>query len=108
MIFFGSLSSVNPLECVSMNNQECKLRPVIVNVNSKEPLFYPFSIKISKCSGSCNNINDPYAKLCVSDVVKKLNIKVFNLMSRKNETRHIKWHETCKCKCRLRCKCLQQ
>ena len=22
-------------------------------------------------------------------------------MSRTNETRHIKWHETCKCKCRL-------
>ena len=32
---------------------------------------------------------------------KNLNAKVFNLMSRANETRHIKWHETCKCKCRL-------
>ena len=64
MMFFGCLSSVNPLECVSMNNQKCKVRPEIVNVNSNEPLFYPFSIKTSKCSGSCNNINDPYAKLC--------------------------------------------
>ena len=36
-----------------MNNQECKVRPEIVNVNSNEPLFYPFSIKTSKCSGSC-------------------------------------------------------
>ena len=35
--------------------------------------------------------------MCVSDVVKKLNVKVFNLISRTNETRHIKWHETCKC-----------
>ena len=69
MMFFGcNLSSVNPLECVSMNNQECKVRPEIVNVNSKEPVFFPFSIRTSKCSGSCNNINDP-AKLCVSDVV---------------------------------------
>ena len=100
-MFFGSLSSVNPLECVSMNNQECKVRPEIVTVNSNEPLFYPLSIKPSKCSGSCNNINDPYAKLCVPDVVKNLIIKVFNLVSRKNETRHIKWHEMCKCKCRL-------
>ena len=79
-----------------MNNEECKIRPEIVNVNSEKPLFYPFSIKTSKCSGSCNNINDPYAKLCVSDVIKAL-----NLMLRTNETRHIKWHETCKCKCRL-------
>ena len=84
-----------------MIDQACKVRPKIINLNSNEPVFYPFSIKISKCSGSCNNINDPYAKICVPDVVKDLNVKVFNLMSRTNETRHIKWHETCKCKCRL-------
>ena len=44
------------------NGQECKVRPQIVNVNSDEPVFYPSSIKTSKSSGSCNNINDPYAK----------------------------------------------
>ena len=88
MIFFGSLSSVNPLEYVSINNQECKVRPEIANVNCDEPLFYLFSIKTSKCSGSCNNINNPCAKLCVPDVVKNFNIKVFNLMSRTNETRN--------------------
>ena len=76
-----------------MNNQACKVRLEIVNVNSKEPVFYPFSIKTSKCCDSCNNINDPYAKICVPDIVKDLNVKVFNLMLRTNETRHIKWHE---------------
>ena len=101
MMFFSSLSSVNLLECVSMNNQECKVRPEIVNVNSSDPVFFAFSIKTSKCSGSCSNINDLYAKLCIPDLVKNLNIKVFNLLSRTNETRHIEWHETCKCKCRL-------
>ena len=84
-----------------MNNQVCKVRPESFNVNSKEPVFYPFSIKTSKCSGSCNNTNDPYAKICVPDAVKDLNVKVFNLMSRANQTRHIKWHKTCKCKSRL-------
>ena len=97
---FGTLSNVNPLECFSMNNQECKVRAEIVNININELLFYPFSIKISKCGGSCNNINDPYAKLCVQYVDENLNIKVFNLMSRANETGYIEWHETCKCKCR--------
>ena len=63
--------------------------------------FFPFIIRTSKCSGGCKNINAPYAKLCVLDVVKNLNAKVFNLMSRTNEMRHIEWHETCKCKCRL-------
>ena len=46
-------------------------------------------------------INDLYAKICVPDVVKDLNVKVFNLMSRTNETKNIKWHETCKCECKL-------
>ena len=40
-------------------------------------------------------------KLCVPDVVKNINVKVFNLMSRASEKRHIKWYQTCKCKCRL-------
>ena len=101
MMFFGSLLSVKPLECVSMSNQECKVRPEIVNVNSNQAFFYTFSIKTSKCSGSCNKINDPYAKLCAPDVVKNLNMKAVNLMSRTNETEHVKWHEIYEYKCRL-------
>ena len=50
---------------------------------------------------NCNNINDPYAKICVPDTVKDLNFKVFNLISRTNETRYKKWHKTCKWICRL-------
>ena len=69
MSFFSEIIfSCNVLKCVSMNNQECKIIPEIININSNEPLFYPYSIKIEKWSGSCNNINDAYAKICVSDV----------------------------------------
>ena len=106
MMFFGcNISSVNSLntvpKCVSVNNQECKIRLEMININSKDPLFCPYSIKVNKCSGSCNNINDQYSKLCVLDVVKNINLKVFNLISRTNKTRHIKWHEANKCNCRL-------
>ena len=81
MAFFScNVLNINSLECVSMNNQECK---------------------INKCKGSCNIINDPYAKLCVPDTIKNINVKVFNLMSGTNETRHIEWHKTCKCTFRL-------
>ena len=89
------------MRCISLNNQECKTRSQVVNVDGDEPIFFPFGIEISKCSGSCNNINYPYAKICLPDVVKNLNIKVFNLMSRTNETRFIEWHETCKCECKF-------
>ena len=93
-LFLSSLVSANSLSCISVNNQACKTRPEIININSKYPVFYPFSIKISKFTRSCNNINDPYAKICVPDVVKDLNVKVFNLISRTNETRFKEWHET--------------
>ena len=96
MTFFGyNILNVNFLECVSMNNQECK----IINVNNYEPVFSPYSIKINKCY--CNTINDPYAKLRVPDTIKHINVKVFNLMSRTNETRRLECQKTCKCKCRL-------
>ena len=65
----SSLVSTNSLSCISMNNQECKVRPEIISVNNDEPVFYPFSIKRRKCSGSCKNIKDPYAKICVPDVI---------------------------------------
>ena len=84
-----------------MKNKKCKVRPKIININSNNPMFYPFSVEINKCSGNCNNINDPYARMCVPDVTKDLKVKVFNLMSRTNETRQIKWHESCKCICKL-------
>ena len=63
----SGLTNVNSLSCISLNNQAFKVRPEIVNVNSNEPIFYPFSIKTSKSSGRCNNINDPYAKMCVPE-----------------------------------------
>ena len=84
----STLMAVISLSCIWMTNKECKVRPEIINVKSNELVFYPFSIKTSKCSNSCNNINDPYAKMCVPDVAKNLNVKLFNLMSRTNKTRH--------------------
>ena len=78
--------AVTPLRFISMTTQECKLAQQIVNVNSDESVFHPFSTKTSKCSGSCNNINDPNAKMCVPDFVKDLNVKVFNLMLEQHET----------------------
>ena len=88
-MYFGNLSSVNSLECISVKNEECKVRPETVNVNSNNPIFYPFSIKVNKCKANCNNINDPYARICVPDSVKNLNVQAFNLMILTNETRHI-------------------
>ena len=86
LTILSSFRSVNSLSCISMSNQPWKARPKIINVNNNNTsIFYPFSIKTRKCSGNCNNISDPYARICVPDIVKDLNVKVFNLMSRTND-----------------------
>ena len=63
LTFLSALTSVNSLSCISMNNPKLKVRLQITNVNSNEPVLFPFSIKTSKCSGSGNKINDLYAKI---------------------------------------------
>ena len=100
LTILSSFMSVNSLSCISMTNQECRVRQQIVYVNSNEPVFFPFSIKISKCGGSCNNINDPYAEMCVPDVVKKrfkckcrLDASVCNNKQRWND-------DKCRCQCK--------
>ena len=63
------------LNCISLKNQECKVRPKIADINSNNPIFYPFRIKINKCSGNCNNINNSYAKICVPDTVNDIKLE---------------------------------
>ena len=94
LLFLSNLESTTPLSNISISNQTCKARPEIINFSSNNPVFYPLTIKTSKCSGNCNNFKDPYAKICVPDLAKDLNVKVFNLMSRTNEAKNIKGHET--------------
>ena len=81
-MFFSS----NALKCVSMNNQKCKMRLETININTNVPSFYPYNILVNNYIGSFYNINGSYAKLCVSDIAKNIDIKVFNLMSRTNKT----------------------
>ena len=84
-----SILKVKALEFVSVISEKYMSKPKIFNLNADEPVFYPLSIKVNKCGGDCNNINDPFAKLCVPDIVRDMNIKVFNLLARINETRKV-------------------
>ena len=99
---FGIIKT-KALECVSVVNQKCMPKPKILDVNEGvgEALFYPYNVLVNKCSGSCNTLDDPMAKLCVPKIVKRVNMKVYKLLMRLNETRNVLWHESCKCVCRL-------
>ena len=72
-----------------------------VNEGAGEALFYPYNVLVNKCSGSCNTFDDPLAKMCVPNIIKNVNIKVYNFLMILNETRNVLWHESCKCVCRL-------
>ena len=72
LTILSGFTKANSLSCISMNNEECKTRLQVINVCGDEPVFFPSSIETRKCSGSCNNINYPYAKIYVPNVVKNL------------------------------------
>ena len=65
-----AFNSKGPINCVSLNTQPCKARPTLVNINFAETLFYPFTVSVNKCDGSCNTINDSYARVCVMNISK--------------------------------------
>ena len=99
---FGIIKT-KALECVSVVNQKCMSRPRILDVNEGvgEGLFYTYNVLVNKFSGSCDTINNPMAKLCVPNFIKRVNMQVYNFLMRLNETRNVLWHEICKCICKL-------
>ena len=102
IILFGIIKT-KALECVSVVNLKYMPRPKILDVNEGvgEALFYPYNVQVNKCSGSCNTLDNPMAKLCVPNVIKGVNMQAYNFLMRLNETRNVLWHESCKCVCKL-------
>ena len=96
-----SIIKTKASECVSVTNQECMPRPKILDVNEgvAEALFYPYYVLANKCSGSWDTLDNPMAKLCVPNIIKRINMKVYNFLMRLNETRNALLHESCKCVC---------
>ena len=96
---FGIIKT-KALEYVSVVNQKCMPRPKILDVNEGvgEALFYPYNVLVKKCS---DTISNPMARSCVPNIIKRINMKVYNFLMRLNETRNVLWQESCKCVCKL-------
>ena len=95
--FDGSLvsNSKGHIIRVLLDNWLCQARPALLNINSNEPLYYTFTVKYG---GSCNTIDDPYARVCVPNKVKNMKEKVFHLILNVNETRFLVQYESFECK----------
>ena len=87
---FGIIKT-KALECVSVVIQKCMHRPKILDVNEDvgEALFYPYNVLVNKCSGSCDTLDDPMARLWFPNIIKNINMKVYNFLMRLNETRNV-------------------
>ena len=95
MLILVLVSTTNSLKCISLKNQECKVREVVVK---SEHMAFPYDIKVNMCSGNCNNITNPYVKVCV---LENVTVKMFDLMTLTNKTKQVIFRESCKCICRL-------
>ena len=88
----------NSAKCISLKKQEWKVTEVVIN---NEYMTYPYDIKLNICNGNCNNITNPYSRVCIPDIIKNVTVKIFDLISQQNKIKQMIFHESCKCVCRL-------
>ena len=89
------------IKCESLDNQPCLARETIVNINSNEPRYYPFAIKLNKCTGSCDTLDSPLAKICKANETKKKIVRVYDILFNKYRPLMINKDISCDCKCRF-------
>ena len=92
-------------KCVSLSNQKCIIQPTLINLHpnkySQEFHYYPFSVKLDRCVGSCDTLNGFSNKVCIPNKKEHLNLSVFNMTTEINELKTLTKHISCECKCRF-------
>ena len=82
----------NPINCVLLSNKNCMTQPTIINLHpnecSQEFHYYLFAVKLDRCLGRCNTLNDLSNKVCVPNKTEDLNLSVFSMITRINESKH--------------------
>ena len=108
MIFVLLSSIVNAFshaKCISLSNKKCMIQPTLINLHpnkySQEFHYYPFSVKLDRCVGSCNTLNDFSNKVCIPNKTEDLNLSVFNMITGINESKTLTKHISCECRCRF-------
>ena len=106
----GLVNGSNHTKCVSLSNQKCMIQPTLINLHpneySQEFHYYPFAVKLDRCVGSCNTLNDLSNKVCIPNKAEDLNLSVFNMITGIIESKTLTKHISCECKCKVdRTKC---
>ena len=106
IVLLSSIANApNHTKCVSLSNQKCMIQPTLINLHpneySQEFHYYPFSVKLDRCAGSCNTLNDLSDKVFVLNKTEDLNLSVFNIITEINESKTLIKHISCECKCKF-------
>ena len=101
----GLVNVSNHTKCVSLSNQKCMTQPTLINWHTNEynQEFhnYSFVVKLDRCVGSCNTLNDLPNKVCVPNKTEDLSIHVPKMIKRKNESKTLTKDISCECKCKF-------
>ena len=105
VLLINIVNASNHTNCVLLSNQRCEIKNTFINLNpnecNQEFHYYPFTVKLDKCVGSCNTLNDLSNKVCVPNKTEDLNLSVFNMITGINESKTLTKHISCKCKCKF-------
>ena len=96
MLCFGGALAI---KCVSMNNEQCMVRPTLIDLNLDELHYYLFIISMNRCDGSCNTVEDPFRKICVPNEMEDVKLTVFDTIKRVNISKTLAKHISCQCRC---------
>ena len=64
-------------------------------------MTFPYDFKVNRSIDSCNNISNPYSNVCITDIIKNVTVKMFDLIELTNTTKQVEFHESCKCVCKI-------
>ena len=99
VVLLSSLACVADLtKCLFLNDESCMVRPTIIDMSPVELKYYPFMISLNKCTGSCNIVS---SKICAPKETKDIYVKVFNMITNKDDAKAIIKHISCDCKCKF-------
>ena len=105
VLLTGIIGASIHTKCVSLSNQKCMIQPTLINLNpneySQEFHYYPFGVKLDRCVGSCNALNDLSNKEYVPNKTEDLNLSVFNIITETNELKTLTKHISCEYKCKF-------
>ena len=101
----GLVDGSNHTNCVLLSDQKCMIQPTLTDLHpneySQEWYYYPFAVKLNRCVGSCNTLNDLSNKVCAPNKPEDLNLSVFNMITGINKSKTLTKHISCECKCKF-------